>query len=139
MSRRTDISPYLVHFTQDGGFIPPLDADDEDASRLSAEVRRWPKGAEATAFERFMAILADRWVRAGARTFGAAKEDSRLGNSQRAVCFSEAPPGQLAQLVERRSPYGIAFRKQTIPSKGGARVWCLDRGDEAAKALRRLI
>jgi hypothetical protein len=138
-SDETDISPYVVHFTKAGGTIPPLDPEDDEASALSSVVRRWPGINAASAFDRFMAVIADRWVRASSATFGAAKDETRLGDTQRAVCFSEIPLGQLGRLVERRSPYGIGFSKRTIRYRGGARVWYLDHDDGPAKALRDLL
>jgi len=58
------------------------------------------------------------------RPFGIGKSKAPEDSEQRAVCFSEIPPGQWQRLIERRgTKYGLAFTKDFIISRGGGPIW----------------
>lgn len=60
--------------------------------------------------------------------------------SQRAVCFSEIPPGQWNRLIERRQTrYGIAFTKQFMISKGGGPIWHVYNNAEQMQSLQQIM
>jgi hypothetical protein len=112
-----DMSEHLVHFTK------PRAGDSEDDRGYSP----------------MMSILYDRVLRTGEAPFGAARRITALGGSQRVVCFSEIPLGQLARLVERRSRYGIGFRKDILVAKGTSPLWYLDNESPHASVVREII
>ena len=92
-----DMSNYVVHFTKgnDG-------ADDYDS---------------------MMSIYSSRMLKP-MKSFGIGKKLAPKTTEQKAVCFSEIPPGQWQRLIERRATkYGIAFSKDFIVSKGGGPIW----------------
>jgi len=61
-------------------------------------------------------------------------------DSQRAVCFSEIPPGQWQRLSERReTKYGIAFTKHFVISKGVVPIWYVYRNSEQWRSLRQIM
>ena len=128
-----NVSRYLVHFTSSGGQLPPLPAD---ASELSRHVRETAK-TPADALDRILCIQSDRRLVPGPRRYGPARD--RLGDSQRAVCFSEIPLGLLAPLVKRRSLWGVGFQKSVVRDGGGAPVWYLNATSDQAKVLNRLV
>ncbi len=64
---------------------------------------------------------------------------AELGDSQRSVCFSEIPLDMLDRLVERRSRYGIGFRKDLLVSRGGTPLWYVDDESPQATVVRDII
>jgi hypothetical protein len=109
-----DMSEYAVHFTK------PLDGRD--------------------AFENMWRIVGEGVLRAGPGSFGAARLVTGLRSSQRSVCFSEIPLDLLPRLVRRRrSSCGIVFTQEFLISRGGGRVWYVDRHGPVAEALRGLL
>jgi Putative abortive phage resistance protein AbiGi, antitoxin len=103
-----DMSDFVVHFTKDHG----------------------GKGA----YDNSLSILYEGRIRAR-NTFGAARSIVGLGASQKCVCFSEVPLGQLQRLVDRCSLYGIGFEKEVVASQGGAPVWYLEKDTPVANAF----
>jgi hypothetical protein len=75
----------------------------------------------------------------GPGAFGAARDVDVLYEYQRCVCFSEIPLPLLERLVDRRSRYGVGFRQDSLVTKGGARVWYLDKDGSPAVAFRVLV
>lgn len=71
--------------------------------------------------------------------FGAAAHLDPLQASQRSVCFSEIPLGQIERLVQQRSSFGIGFRKEYLVEAGGGRVWYLDNNGEPAAAIQKMV
>lgn len=102
-----DMSEFAVHFTGAAGGLS-----------ASAVLRK---------------IMNERELVPGPAAFGAAHKLCALGDSQRSVCFSEIPLDMLDRLVDRRSRYGLAFRKDFLGRAGGAPVWYLERGTPIAK------
>lgn len=91
-----DMSDFVVHFTKPG---PPYH----------------------DAYQNMMSILGARTLIPGAEGFGIARREAAVADRHRSVCFSEIPLDQLSRLVQRRSLYGIAFRKSFILSQGEGR------------------
>jgi hypothetical protein len=92
----------------------------------------------ASAYEVIMKILWEALI-APTGPFGAAKNLTELGDSQKSACFSEIPLDLLERLVNRRSLYGIGFRQDFLISRAGARVWYLDRDGPRAESFQRLV
>jgi len=96
-----DVSDYVVHLTKDV-----------------------KNGAGAGAV--LESVLAEQRLIPGPMAFGQARGIAGLGDSQRCVCFSEAPLGFLDRLARRRGAcYGIAFTKTFLGERGGGPVWYL--------------
>lgn len=108
-----DMSEYVVHFTKDS--------------------------LGQSSYQNMMTILHSGQLIPGETRYGAIRWADALGDSQRAVCFSEIPLDRLNRLVERRSLYGIAFKQDKLIQLGGGRVWYLDSDSSPAHALRRMI
>jgi len=107
-----DMSDYVVHFTKDT--------------------------EQNTAYDNMMSILWGGQLIPGGR-FGAARKFDELGDSQSCVCFSEIPLDLLGRMVERRSAFGVGFRRQTLIDAGGARVWYVDKGTAADAAVVEMM
>ena len=71
--------------------------------------------------------------------FGAARNLEELGDSQKSACLSEIPLDLLERLIERRSLYGIGFRQDLLTTRGGARVWYLDKAGRAADSFKEVV
>src|SRR5690606_32881850 len=72
--------------------------------------------------------------------FGVGRNKAPDRDSQRAVCFSEIPPGQWSRLAEmRRSEYGIAFTKEFLVSRGAGAIWYARRDTPHHRALYELM
>ncbi|MBJ6762980.1 hypothetical protein JGU66_19620 [Myxococcaceae bacterium JPH2] len=113
-SQWRDMSDFVVHFTRPG---PPYD----------------------DAYQNMMSILGMRTLIPGAEGFGIARREPSVAERQRSVCFSEIPFDQLGRLVERRSLYGIAFRKSYVLSQGGGPVWYVQYGSPAHLAMKQQL
>lgn len=105
LSRRSDLSTFLVHLTK---------GDD-------------PKGTLTTILsdQRLRATTAMGWANRQATTLGPSAE-----RSQKVVCFSETPLDQIhtmaADIARRQvklKPYGLAFTKMVARRKGTSPVW----------------
>ncbi len=84
----------------------------------------------------FAEILATGLLRAsGPYGFAWARRVEGLKKRHLSVCFSEVPLDNIERLVRRRGSYGIAFTKEFIRSRQGARVWYLDQGSQQARSL----
>jgi hypothetical protein len=92
---------------------------------------------KGNAYRNMMSILSGGRLRAGG-SFGAARKMKEVEDSQRAVCFSEVPLGLVNRIAERRSLYGIAFRKKFIVNQGALPVWYLEHLSSAQAALDEL-
>lgn len=90
-----DMSDYVVHFTKKiGGHM---------------------------AYENALSILGNRTIRAS-NPFGAAKNETWLGNTQKFACLSEVPLHELKRLADKRSRYGLGFRKDFVVARGGGPI-----------------
>lgn len=110
LHRRSDLSTFLVHLTKTGG---------EDA--LHNLCRMLTEG-------RIEARTAMGWAAKRATDLGPIAADS-----QRVVCFSEAPLEQVYSLGadiagrrEKLEPYGLVFTKIVARRKGANPIWYVD-------------
>jgi len=70
-----------------------------------------------------MSIYASRQLKPRS-AFGIGTKKAPAASEQKAVCFSEIPPGEWDRLVQRReTKYGIAFKKEFVISAGGGLIW----------------
>lgn len=108
-----DMSNYLVHFTRGG------DRSEDYRTMLSIyRRRRLIPGAEVGIGRRVAPDL----------------------SSQRAICFSEIPPGQWHRLSERhQTRYGIGFRKQFVVNKGGGPIWYVYNKTPQWQSLQQIM
>lgn len=140
-----DMSDYVVHFTKPphgAGHVPDPSPPAHPGRLTRPESRdrmRYWAAPDVTGYYQMMSILYDRELRPGQHPFGAARELTALGDSQRAVCFSEIPLDMLDRLVERRSRYGIGFRKDVLITRGGAPLWYLDKASPQARTVSTII
>jgi hypothetical protein len=127
LQRRNDLATFVVHFTR--------------------------QSALATAEQNLVEMLVHGCIEARTPMGWASRAAARIGveavESQKVVCFSEAPLEHLYSLtgdIEGRrvplEPYGIAFTKMVARRKGANPIWYVDMtyGHEwhAANALDRL-
>jgi hypothetical protein len=123
LSRRTDLSTFVVHLTRD-------------------------RDQEWTAKKSLMKIAEDTVIWAKTAMGWAADQDDRP-RTQRVVCFSETPLEHIdtlvADIVGRRvrlQPWGLVITKMTARSQGVNPVWYVDmtpgRDWEIAHALNEL-
>ncbi len=109
--------------------------DHRDASwgDMSQYVVHFTKNPEV-----FAEILATGFLRAsGPYGFSWARKVDEVQGLHYSVCFSEVPLDKVERLMRRRGFYGIAFTKDFIRSKQGARVWYLDQRSEQARNLNK--
>ncbi|WP_369252952.1 abortive infection system antitoxin AbiGi family protein [Geodermatophilus amargosae] len=82
-------------------------------------------------------ILATGQLQASGTLFGFswARNVDEVRSLHRSVCFSEVPLDKIERLTRRHGNYGIAFTKDFLRSKRGARVWYIDQGSNQACKL----
>lgn len=103
-----------------------------DMSRYVIHLTRTP--------EVFSEILYTGHLKAsGPYGFGWARKLKDVKGLHHSVCLSEVPLDAIERLVRRHGAYGIAFTKEFIRSKRGARVWYVDQGSEQARSLNELL
>ncbi|WGM32571.1 abortive infection system antitoxin AbiGi family protein [Brevundimonas sp. NIBR11] len=106
------MSDYVVHFTK-------------------------PQG-HSSAYDGIMGILSQQVIRAY-NPFGIARQTAPNIDSQRVACFSETPLHYLSRIVDRRSQYGIVFRKNFVVSRGGNPILYAYKDQPVADAIRALM
>ncbi|MCL5886786.1 MAG: abortive infection system antitoxin AbiGi family protein [Actinobacteria bacterium] len=106
------MSDYVVHFTR--------------------------SSCSASAYDVMLSILGSGMLRASG-PYGIAATLAPNPDSQKVVCFSEAPLDVLDRIIRNRGPYGIAFSKDFIISRGGGSVWYVEPDSEAAAAVLEVI
>ncbi len=84
-------------------------------------------------------IVGEGRLRAGENPLGAGRKIAGVEHLHRVVCFSEIPLDMLDRLIERRSLYGIGFRKEVVVAKGGGPLWYLDKDGMQANLLEQEI
>jgi hypothetical protein len=132
----TDMTEYLVHFVKEGGKRPPLPEDAHPHFKFARELQ----GDELTPYWVMLSVLWDLHLKPGSGTWGAARKDARLGDSQRAVCLAEVPLPFVGRIADRReSPYGLGFTQEFVRKHGGGRVWYLDKDEPLALAFQQTL
>jgi hypothetical protein len=107
-----DMSDYVVHFAKD------YEGKDAYTSMLS--------------------ILSNRVIRAR-NPFGICRNKAPDFSSQKSVCFSEIPLHLLGRLAEKRSEYGIVFRKDFVIHSGGNPILYAYKDQPITAAIKKLI
>lgn len=107
-----DMSEYTVHFTKATG--------------------------QVSAFDASLAILSSGSI-AGVSRCGAARNIDDLSDSQSCACFSEVPLDMLQRLVDRRSSFGLAFRKEFLLAAGGGPVWYVAKDTPIQRAVQEKV
>lgn len=90
------------------------------------------------AYTTIMGILSSQTIRAF-NGFGIARNAAPDRDTQRVVCFSETPLHYLTRIADRRSEYGIVFRKSFIVSRGGNPILYAYHNQPLADAVRALM
>jgi hypothetical protein len=140
-----DMSDYVVHFTKPPKQVQPMPDPTPPANRGRLNLKelleqvRANEAQDITGYPQIMSILYSGELRPGPAPLGAARKLADLGDSQRVVCFSEIPLDMLDRLVERRSRYGIGFRKDVLVGKGGTPLWYVDDESPQAEAVREIV
>lgn len=106
------MSDYVVHFAKD--------YKDKDA------------------YTNMLSILGNRVIRA-LNPFGLGRSKAPDPSSQNVVCFSEIPLHLLTRLADRRSEYGIVFKKDLVIRRKGNPVLYAYNGQPIAIAIKKLI
>lgn len=108
------MSNYVVHFTQGS---KGTDSDHDNMMSICSSQRLKPR-----------------------RSFGIGKDLCPNPKSQRAVCFTEVPPGEWERFVARRETrYGIGFKRDLIVSKGAGPIWYAYKDTPQWDALQQLM
>jgi hypothetical protein len=135
-----DMSDFVVHFTK------PSAADTSVATAVQASggggLHAWlaeQRAQDRSGYQPWIKILGEGRLCAGAKPLGAARSQPAIAELHRVVCFSEIPLDMLERLVERRSLYGVGFRKDVLVGKGGAPLWYLDKDGVQAQIIQREI
>lgn len=108
-----------------------METEHIDAARL-AGYKRDPKWTDMSDWlvhftrdqDSLASILTTKTVRAD-RPLGWAIYYTEI-QSQNSACFSEVPIKDMNRLINHRSAWGIAFRRDFIVGRGGNRVWYLE-------------
>ncbi|MBN8995392.1 MAG: hypothetical protein J0H94_09205 [Rhizobiales bacterium] len=108
----TDMSDYVVHFTK------PY------------------KGKNP--YDNMLAILANQVIRAR-NPFGICRNTAPDLSTQKAVCFSEIPLHKLRRLAEKRSEYGIVFRKDFVIHRHGNPILYAYKDRELIAAIKEMV
>jgi hypothetical protein len=107
-----DMSDYVVHFTK------PYEGKDP--------------------YFKMMGILCQRIIYAR-NPFGAWRNKAPDISSQKAACFSEIPLHLLSRLAEKRSEFGIVFKKDFVIHRNGNPVFYAYKDQTAANAVKKLV
>lgn len=108
-----DMSEFVVHFTKKG------EGNDD--------------------YQSMMSIYYNQILEAK-NPFGIGKSICPNINSQKSVCFSDIPPGQWERLIkQRKTKYGIGFKKKHLLSKGASPVWYVWKDSPQQQILNNLM
>jgi len=108
----TDMSNFVVHFTR----------------LFNGKKPYW----------NMLGILSQRRIRAMS-AFGIGRKDAPNEKSQYATCFSEVPLHQLSRLADKRSKYGIVFRKDFVVHRHGNPILYAYKGGQLNQSIRSLM
>lgn len=73
------------------------------------------------------------------KSFGIAKYQSQVVKKHQSACFTEMPLTELDRLRDRGKPWGLAFERDFVLSKGGQRVWYVDNDRAPHKAVQAMM
>lgn len=139
-----DMSDFVVHFTRPmplNEISAPARNDPDRPTRMEvvgailAKLRK----EDRSGYYPWIDILGEGRLRPGDKLLGLGRNIVAVADLHRVVCFSEIPLDMLDRLIERRSLYGIGFRKDVVIAKGGAPLWYLDKDSTQAKLFQQLV
>ena len=107
-----DFSEYVTHFTKPTG--------------LNSE------------YKNYISICGSQCLNA-TNAFGVGRYKAPESVSQRAVCFSEVPLHCLDRIAERRSRYGIGFKKEFAILRGALPVWYVEKNSVQHDSINQII
>jgi Putative abortive phage resistance protein AbiGi, antitoxin len=87
------------------------------------------------AYTNMLSILANRVIHAR-NPFGISRDNAPDPLSQKAVCFSEIPLHLLGRLADKRSEYGIVFRKDFVVHRRGNPIFYAYKDQPVTNAIR---
>ncbi len=129
------MSDFVVHFTKHAAGTGAGASGGDALQSWLVEQR----AGDRSGYRQWIEILGEGRLRVGEKPLGAARKQPELAELHRVVCFSEIPLDMLERLVERRSLYGVGFRKDVLIDKGGAPLWYLDKDGSQAQIVQREI
>jgi hypothetical protein len=106
---------------------------------MSNYVAHFTKDYEGNnAYTNMLSILGNRIIRA-CNPFGIIRDKAPDPSSQKAVCFSETPLHLLGRLADKRSEYGIVFRKDIVIHRKGNPILYAYKDQPLTIAIKKLI
>jgi hypothetical protein len=140
----SDMSEFVVHFTKPiapSKIVVPKRRDQRRPSfvEIIGEIRAMQQKRDPSGYYPWIDILGEGRLKPGDKALGAGRNLAEVRDLHRVVCFSEIPLDMLDRLIERRSLYGIGFRKDVVVAKGGAPLWYLDKDGVQAKIIQQQI
>lgn len=137
-----DMSDFVVHFTKPVANNRPLPTAIEATPTSHRGLPAWVaelRARDHSGYYPWIDILWEGRLRAGSKPLGAARKVAPVAALHHVVCFSEIPLDMLDRLIERRSLYGIGFRKDVLVRKNGAPLWYLDKDGVQAQIIQSQI
>jgi Putative abortive phage resistance protein AbiGi, antitoxin len=108
----TDMSNYVVHFTK--------------------QVKK------RSAYDNMLSILHGGQITAK-KPFGIAFKEAPDLETQKAVCFSEVPLHQLSRIADKRSQYGIVFKKDFVIHRHGNPILYAYKDGQLNQTIRAMM
>jgi hypothetical protein len=108
----TDMSNYVVHFTKNFN--------------------------KRSAYNNMLSILHGRQITA-ISPFGIAYKQAPAPEMQKAVCFSEVPLHRLGRIADKRSKYGIVFKKDFVIHRHGNPILYAYKDGQLHKSIRTMM
>lgn len=140
-----DMSDYAVHFTKpisDAEIgdppAPPKRKGQLGLGELVAKIE-YEGRKDRSGYSPWISILGAGKLRPGSKPLGVARQIPELIDHHCVVCFSEIPLDMLDRLIERRSLYGVGFRKDFLVARGGAPLWYLDKDSPQGQLVYDLV
>ena len=138
------MSDYVVHFTKpvpvdDISRPRPKDPDKPRWFETAAQLLYEQRVADRTGYYPWIDILGSGLLQPGSKPLGAARFVPEVEDLNQVVCFSEIPLDMLDRVIERRSLYGVGFRKDVIVAKGGSPLWYLDKDGMQGQLIQAQI
>jgi hypothetical protein len=84
--------------------------------------------------QEFGSILAEGRIRPGG-PYGWGRGVREMWDSHSSACLSEVPLDLIDRIMGRHGNFGLAFTREFVVSRGGGRVWYLDKSSEPGAAL----
>jgi hypothetical protein len=89
-------------------------------------------------YDNMLSILGGRQITARS-AFGIGRKEAPDPATQEAVCFSEVPLHRLSRIADKRSEYGIVFKKDFVIHRHGNPILYAYKDGELNQAIRELM